>query len=151
MSPEYAVKGFFSVKSDVFSFGVILLEINSGKRNSAGFYQSEGALSLLGYAWRLWQERKSIDFVDKKILESCNETEVIKCINIGLLCVQDDPSERPSMSDILIMLSSETAALPNPNQPAFVVRRHTSKTPALSRKEQTNSINEITISVEEGR
>ncbi|XP_071904876.1 uncharacterized protein [Coffea arabica] len=146
MSPEYAVKGFFSVKSDVFSFGVILLEIISGKRNSAGFYQSEGALSLLGYAWRLWQERKSIDFVDKKILESCNETEVIKCINIGLLCVQDDPSERPTMSEILIMLSSETTALPSPNQPAFVVRRHTSKTPALSRKEKTNSFNEITIS-----
>ena len=49
MSPEYALEGLFSVKSDVYSFGVVLLEIIGGKRNTTGFYQSEGALSLLGY------------------------------------------------------------------------------------------------------
>ena len=47
MSPEYAL-GIFSVKSDVFSFGVVVLEIISGKRNT-GFYQSDQAMSLLGY------------------------------------------------------------------------------------------------------
>ena len=49
MSPEYAIEGLFSVKSDVFSFGVIILEIVSGKRNTSGFYRSEEVLSLLGY------------------------------------------------------------------------------------------------------
>lgn len=48
MSPEYALDGLFSIKSDVFSFGVVLLEIVSGRRNT-GFYQSEEALNLLGY------------------------------------------------------------------------------------------------------
>jgi len=48
MSPEYALDGHFSVKSDVFSFGVVVLEIISGKRNT-GFYQVENELSLLGY------------------------------------------------------------------------------------------------------
>jgi hypothetical protein len=48
MSPEYALDGFFSVKSDVFSFGVVVLEIISGKRNT-GFYQPVQGLSLLGY------------------------------------------------------------------------------------------------------
>jgi hypothetical protein len=48
MSPEYALDGFFSEKSDVFSFGVVVLEVNSGKKNT-GFYQTEKALSLLGY------------------------------------------------------------------------------------------------------
>lgn len=48
MSPEYALDGHFSVKSDVFSFGVVVLEIISGKRNT-GFYQVEHELSLLGY------------------------------------------------------------------------------------------------------
>nr|XP_027127401.1 G-type lectin S-receptor-like serine/threonine-protein kinase At4g03230 [Coffea arabica] len=152
MSPEYAIEGLFSVKSDVFSFGVIILEIVSGKRNTSGFYRSEEALSLLGYAWRLWQERKALDLVDKKLLESCNGTEVMKSINIGLLCVQDDPSDRPTMSNVLIMLSSETTTLPSPNQPAFVGRRRTSSTSAsLSSKAETISINEMTISAEDGR
>ncbi|CDP16410.1 unnamed protein product [Coffea canephora] len=152
MSPEYAIEGLFSVKSDVFSFGVIILEIVSGKRNTAGFYQSEEALSLLGYAWRLWQERKALDLVDKRLLESCNGTEVMKSINIGLLCVQDDPSDRPTMSNVLIMLSSETTTLPSPNQPAFVGRRRISSTSAsLSSKAETISINEMTISAEDGR
>lgn len=48
MSPEYALDGIFSVKSDVFSFGVVVIEIISGKRNT-GFFHSEKALSLLGY------------------------------------------------------------------------------------------------------
>nr|XP_027063039.1 G-type lectin S-receptor-like serine/threonine-protein kinase At4g03230 [Coffea arabica] len=152
MSPEYAIEGLFSVKSDVFSFGVIILEIVSGKRNTSGFYRSEEVLSLLGYAWRLWQERKALDLVDKKLLESCNGTEVMKSINIGLLCVQDDPSDRPTMSNVLIMLSSETTTLPSPNQPAFVGRRRTSSTSAsLSSKAETISINEMTISAEDGR
>ncbi|XP_019248657.1 PREDICTED: G-type lectin S-receptor-like serine/threonine-protein kinase At4g03230 [Nicotiana attenuata] len=55
MSPEYALDGLFSIKSDVFSFGVMMLEITCGKRNT-GFYQREEALNLLGYAWRLWNE-----------------------------------------------------------------------------------------------
>ncbi len=48
MSPEYALDGVFSIKSDVFSFGVVLLEIISGKKNT-GFYQSEQAMGLIGY------------------------------------------------------------------------------------------------------
>lgn len=52
MSPEYALDGFFSVKSDVFSFGVVVLEIISGKRNT-GFFMSDKALSLLGYVSEL--------------------------------------------------------------------------------------------------
>jgi serine/threonine protein kinase len=48
MSPEYALDGVFSVKSDVFSFGVVLLEILSGKKNTR-FYESELAMSLISY------------------------------------------------------------------------------------------------------
>jgi hypothetical protein len=48
MSPEYASQGIYSIKSDVFSFGVVLLEILSGKRNS-GFHEHEDFLNLLGY------------------------------------------------------------------------------------------------------
>ncbi|KAK3188267.1 hypothetical protein Dsin_027828 [Dipteronia sinensis] len=69
MAPEYAIEGLFSVKSDIFSFGVILLEIISGKRNS-GFYRTGQAPTLLAYAWQLWNEGKELEFVDPSLIES---------------------------------------------------------------------------------
>ncbi|CAA2979592.1 receptor-like serine threonine- kinase SD1-8 isoform X1 [Olea europaea subsp. europaea] len=110
MSPEYASDGLFSIKSNVFSFGVVVLKIVTGKRNT-GFYQSTEDLNLL---------------VDPILLESCEKSEVIKCKNVGLLCVEEDPSNRPTMSNVVFMLSGEIADLPAPNQPAFVMRKHSS-------------------------
>ncbi|KAI9177584.1 hypothetical protein LWI28_016946 [Acer negundo] len=82
MSPEYALDGFFSVKSDVFSFGVVILEIISGKKNT-GFYNTQEALSLLGYAWRLWQEDKALDLMDQRLGAGFKSRthEILKCIN----------------------------------------------------------------------
>ncbi|KAL3509578.1 hypothetical protein ACH5RR_028979 [Cinchona calisaya] len=77
--------------------------------------------------------------------------EVMKFINIGLLCVQDDPSDRPAMPNVVIMLSGETTTHPSPNQPAYVARRRISGTSSLSIKAETSSMNRMTISVEEGR
>lgn len=152
MSPEYALEGLFSIKSDVFSFGVILLEIISGKRN-VGFY--EETFSLLGYAWKLWQEGKPMEFINKNLLESCKNSagEVTKCINIGLLCVQEDPVDRPTMANVLMMLSSETVTLPRPNQPAFISRRRldSSASGSTSGKPDSNSINKLTVTAFEGR
>ncbi|KAI3982813.1 hypothetical protein MKX01_010296 [Papaver californicum] len=68
MPPEYAMEGIFSVKSDVFSFGVVLLEILSGKR-STGFYLTEHAQTLLDYAWSLWNEDNGLDFIDTILIE----------------------------------------------------------------------------------
>ncbi|XP_055822538.1 G-type lectin S-receptor-like serine/threonine-protein kinase At4g03230 [Solanum dulcamara] len=146
MSPEYALDGLFSIKSDVFSFGVVALEIISGRRNT-GFYQSEEVLNLLGYAWKLWTEEGEIQLIDKSLLESCNKSEAIKCINVALLCVQEDPSHRPNMSDVILMLGGEGINLPTPNRPAFVIRTHTTPT----NKKYIVSNNQVTITVEEGR
>ncbi|KAK6918940.1 Protein kinase domain, partial [Dillenia turbinata] len=148
MSPEYALGGIFSVKSDVFSFGVVLLEIISGKRNS-GFYQSSQTMSLLGYAWSLWVEQKALDLMDQILFESCDSAEVMRCINVGLLCVQDDPSDRPLMSNVVFMLSNEFVSLPEPKQPAFLLRRTPSSTASSSTKPDT--INQCSISEEDGR
>ncbi|XP_061354611.1 cysteine-rich receptor-like protein kinase 10 [Gastrolobium bilobum] len=142
MAPEYAMEGLFSVKSDVFSFGVILLEIISGKRNS-GFYITEIAPTLLAYAWRLWNEGKELEFVDPVLLESCLSYEVLRCMHIGLLCVQEDPELRPTMSDVVVLLGSESMALPQPRQPAFSLGRVLHVDPSMP----TNpSINEIILS-----
>ncbi|XP_050248112.1 G-type lectin S-receptor-like serine/threonine-protein kinase At4g03230 isoform X2 [Quercus robur] len=148
MSPEYALDGFFSVKSDAFSFGVVVLEVISGKKNT-GFHQSEHALSLLGYAWKLWKEGKALDLMDQTIRETCNADEFLRCVNVGLLCVQEDPSDRPTMSNVVFMLGSETTTLPTPKQPAYVVRRSLSS--ATSSATKPESLNELTSTIEEGR
>ncbi|CAA2973564.1 G-type lectin S-receptor-like serine threonine-kinase At4g03230 isoform X1 [Olea europaea subsp. europaea] len=145
MSPEYASDGLFSIKSDVFSFGVVVLEIVTGKRNK-GFYQSTEDLNLLGYVWRLWSENKALDIVDPILLESCEKSEIIKCINVGLLCVEEDPSNRPTMSNVVFMLSGEIAVLPVPNQPAFVMRKRSS-----SNQLGLFSNNGLTVSIPQGR
>ncbi|XP_062106208.1 G-type lectin S-receptor-like serine/threonine-protein kinase At4g03230 [Humulus lupulus] len=147
MSPEYALEGVFSVKSDVFSFGVVLLEIVSGKK-STRFAHSDPPLSLLGYAWKLWTENKVLELMDQTLKESCKEDQYIKCVNIGLLCVQEEPSDRPNTSNIVTMLDSHSATLPSVKQPAFVLGRGYSNT-ASSSKPETN--NEISYIVEEGR
>ncbi|KAL5581830.1 hypothetical protein UlMin_014272 [Ulmus minor] len=150
MSPEYALDGLFSVKSDVFSFGVVVIEIISGKRNT-GFFEPEQALSLLGYTWHLWKEKKALDLMDQTLRESCKKEEYLKCIKVGLLCVQEDPSDRPIMGNVVNMLGSETATLPNPKQPAFVVRRCPSSRASSSSKPETCSQNELTVTLEAGR
>ncbi|XP_065621553.1 G-type lectin S-receptor-like serine/threonine-protein kinase At4g03230 isoform X2 [Quercus suber] len=148
MSPEYALDGFFSVKSDAFSFGVVVLEVISGKKNT-GFHQSEHTLSLLGYAWKLWKEGKAFDLMDQTIRETCNADEFLRCVNVGLLCVQEDPSDRPTMSNVVFLLGGETATLPTPKQPAYVVRRSLSS--ATSSATKPESLNELTSTIEEGR
>ncbi|GMN49791.1 hypothetical protein TIFTF001_018952 [Ficus carica] len=122
MAPEYAMEGVFSTKSDVFSFGVILLEIISGKRNGSSFHV-EKSVTLIRYAWQLWKEGKELEFVDTLMTETCPVGEVIRCIHIGLLCVQEDPEDRPTMSSVVVLLESGQVSLPQPSQPAFCVPR----------------------------
>ncbi|KAI3780774.1 hypothetical protein L2E82_10764 [Cichorium intybus] len=125
MAPEYALEGLFSIKSDVYSFGVVILEIISGKKKH---YQCDQAISLLNYAWHLWKEGSPLDLMDKVLTESYNSDEVLKCVIIGLLCVQEDPDDRPTMSNVVAMLTSDIATLPEPKQPAFLVAKWTGVT-----------------------
>ncbi|CDY62911.1 BnaC01g41140D [Brassica napus] len=153
MSPEYAMDGIFSTKSDVFSFGVLLLEIISGKRNK-GFYNSDHDLNLLGCVWRNWKKGKGLDIVDPIILDSSPSTyrplEILRCIKIGLLCVQERANDRPTMSSVVMMLGSETAAIPQPEQPGYCVGRSPLDTDSSSsnqRHDESWSVNQMTVSV----
>ncbi|CAL5344746.1 unnamed protein product [Camellia sinensis] len=120
MSPEYAMEGLFSIKSDVFSFGVLLLEIISGRKNNS--YNQDNFVNLIGHVWKVWGEEKALDIVDSSLPESCSSQEVLRCIHIGLLCVQEFTTDRPTMSDVAFMLCNETT-LPPPKQPAYIVNR----------------------------
>ncbi|KAF5450933.1 hypothetical protein F2P56_031242 [Juglans regia] len=148
MSPEYAVFGKFSTKSDVFSFGVILLEIISGKKNS-GSYMEHPSLTLIGHVWELWREDRALDIVDSSINESYVPHEVLRSIQIGLLCVQEDVRDRPDMLEVLLMLGTDATTLPSPKQPAFIFR--TASNDLKSVVEGSCSINEVTLTNAEAR
>ncbi|KAJ6980076.1 G-type lectin S-receptor-like serine/threonine-protein kinase [Populus alba x Populus x berolinensis] len=149
MAPEYATDGLFSVKSDVFSFGVLLLEIISGKK-SKGFYHPDHSLSLIGHTWRLWNEGDASELIDALRDESCNPSEVLRCVHISLLCVQQHPDDRPSMASVVWMLGGDSA-LPNPKEPAFLNDRGPLESSSSSNKVGLSSTNEITVSVLEPR
>ncbi|XP_031277415.1 cysteine-rich receptor-like protein kinase 10 [Pistacia vera] len=118
MSPEYAMRGQFSVKSDVYSFGVLVLEIITGKKNS-NFYQPDGAEYLVSYVWKHWRDGTPLQLLDSTLTDSYSRNEVIRCIHMGLLCVQEYSADRPSMATIVLMLNSYSVTLPAPRRPAF--------------------------------
>ncbi|KAK1378490.1 cysteine-rich receptor-like protein kinase 10 [Heracleum sosnowskyi] len=118
MAPEYAMHGQFSLKSDVFSFGVLVLEIVSGKKNNS-FHQSDGAQDLLSYAWKQWKNSNPLELMDPTLIDSYSRNEVIRCFQIGLLCVQEDVEARPSMALVLTMLTSHSVSIALPKEPPF--------------------------------
>ncbi|MQL69189.1 hypothetical protein Taro_001521 [Colocasia esculenta] len=149
MSPEYIMQGLFSVKSDVFSFGVVVLEMVSGKRNR-GIYLSDPNLNLLGYAWSLWKAGKWMEMVDSSMGNCLHTAEVLKCINVGLLCVQERPEDRPTMASVVEMWGDNTESLPQPKQPGFMATRGPFEVWSLS-KGKLCSINEVTVTMCDGR
>ncbi|CAN6574403.1 unnamed protein product [Malus baccata var. baccata] len=150
MSPEYARYGHFSEKLDVFSFGVLLLEIVSGKKNAA-FYHFEHSPTLAGWAWELWKDGRGMEVIDESIRETCRLDEALKCIHVGFLCVQEAPADRPTMSLVIRMLEgNESTSLPPFKEPAFSTHRNSS--PVCSSQTPTIfSHNTVTMSLPEGR
>ncbi|XP_016463438.1 G-type lectin S-receptor-like serine/threonine-protein kinase RKS1 [Nicotiana tabacum] len=149
MAPEYAMEGHFSVKSDVFSFGVLLLEIITGRKNTT-HYQDQ-TLNLVGNVWDFWNDDKAIEVVDPLLGEWYETGEVLRCIQIGLLCVQSYANDRPIMSEVVFMLCNEIK-LANPGQPGFVFRsRNSSSLPYTSSASVGTSVNDISITTHHAR
>ena len=103
----------------------------------------------LTQVWELWRVDRALDIVDSSINESFVSLEVLRCIQIGLLCVQEDAMDRPTMLAVILMLSSEIT-LPSPKQPAFIFQRATDEFESITRGE-LYSINDMTITEFEAR
>ncbi|CAN6452147.1 unnamed protein product [Victoria cruziana] len=119
MAPEYAMDGAYSSKSDVYSFGILLLEIISGQLN-ASFCATHQARNLVGHAWRLWCEENAMGFIDPALKDCTSTSAILRCIHIGLLCIQEDAARRPTMPTMILMLANNSVDLPFPTQPALV-------------------------------
>ncbi|CAN6315408.1 unnamed protein product [Urochloa humidicola] len=157
MAPEYFYGGTFSVKSDIYSFGVLLLEVISGKRNN-GNDQYGGFSDLLEYAWHLWREGKMFELIDPT-LGVCGQvmTSVERCIKLALLCVQDRARDRPTIADVTAMLVGRdgTTSMPDPRRPQQLSSRgittHALEIRCGSHGTRSCATNGVTITSIQGR
>ncbi|CAL4903526.1 unnamed protein product [Urochloa decumbens] len=117
MAPEYAMHGQYSVKSDVYSLGVLILEMVTGRKNSS-FFDLEQSVDLLSLVWEHWTTGTIAELLDPFLLgRRAPQDQMSKLVNIGLLCVQDNPADRPAMSSVNVMLSIDTVSLQVPSKP----------------------------------
>ncbi|KAL5774748.1 hypothetical protein ACOSP7_012305 [Xanthoceras sorbifolium] len=121
MTPEYIIHRHFSVKSDVFSFGVLVLELVSGQRRSCSDTEEEIIECLLTHAWKKWNEGTTSNLIDPTLREG-SRNDMLKCIHIGLLCVQESVSDRPTMASVIHMLNSDSVTLAAPAKPGFFMQ-----------------------------
>ncbi|ANM66867.1 cysteine-rich RLK (RECEPTOR-like protein kinase) 38 [Arabidopsis thaliana] len=135
MAPEYVRNRTFSVKTDVYSFGVVLLEMITGRSNKNYFE----ALGLPAYAWKCWVAGEAASIIDH-VLSRSRSNEIMRFIHIGLLCVQENVSKRPTMSLVIQWLGSETIAIPLPTVAGF-----TNASYQAEHEAGTLSLNELSI------
>lgn len=157
MAPEYAMHGSVSPKVDVFSFGVLVLEIVTRRRNTS-FDDCDNVKNLLSdvssimhcrilhhlitgvwrnqvstdkpvtgehilQVWNCWTKGMVSQMMDQNLEAGCSRTQALRCIQIGLLCAQPDPDDRPDISSVVGMLTRVNMELQAPAQPAFFFGR----------------------------
>ncbi|KAG5516636.1 hypothetical protein RHGRI_037385 [Rhododendron griersonianum] len=111
----------------------------------------EGGFGAVYKVWSLWQEGRAVEIVGSWMTESDSDKEVLRCIHIALLCVQESANDRPNMSDVAFMLCNETA-LPPSKQPAFIFKGDSSKPGTSSSASAIAvSINDVTLSTIQAR
>ncbi|KAG9439650.1 hypothetical protein H6P81_019815 [Aristolochia fimbriata] len=106
LAPEYAVRGQLTRKADIYSFGVLLLEIVSGRNNRSSKLLHEEQY-LLEKTWELHERGELAELIDSSLNGDYSVDEGCRFLKIGLLCTQDSPKLRPAMSSVVKMLSGK--------------------------------------------
>ncbi|KAK7347568.1 hypothetical protein VNO80_22103 [Phaseolus coccineus] len=143
--PEYVRKGIYSTKFDVYSFGVLLLQIISGKRTSC-YYGMHENMTLLEYAYGLWREGRGVEFVDPSLDDTTSPCKIMRCMQVALLCVQENSADRPSMLEVDSVLKNDGAVIGTPKMPAFSVQKRGDEEETSHSGIKFYSINDVTIS-----
>lgn len=108
-------------------------------------------LNVFKQAWDLWDKGRAIELLDPLITKSCSREQVVRCIHVGMLCVQDVAAHRPNMPAVILMMESENSSLSMPRQPTFTSMRHNLDTDMWNENQDAASSNNVTISVILGR
>ncbi|KAL6629381.1 hypothetical protein ACP70R_029146 [Stipagrostis hirtigluma subsp. patula] len=106
MAPEYATRGCLTRKADVYSYGVLTLEIVSGMSNTNSI-SSEEYLHLLDWAERLKQQGRLLEIVDRRLGSDYSQEQALRLLNVALLCTNTLPTQRPRMSSVVKMLCGQ--------------------------------------------
>ncbi|KAK9288480.1 hypothetical protein L1049_016938 [Liquidambar formosana] len=160
MAPEYVVHGQLTEKADVYSYGILVLEVITGRKNTTSISTSTEGHSLTAQVWRHFTSNSVIEMLDPSLEGQCSVEQVLKVFHVGLLCTQASPNLRPPMWKVVEMLISEGRDLPLPTQPPFINIRgaeprssgsETSGIASSSSSKQPTSLNQLSVSIMEGR
>ncbi|KAM0871039.1 hypothetical protein ACQ4PT_039645 [Festuca glaucescens] len=145
-APEYASRGVYSMKTDVFSFGVLVLVIISGRKNTILDKRGDTVGDLVRDAWHMWKELRLHELVDRTLGNRYDMAEITRCAQVALLCAQEDPSDRPTMTDVAAMLNSESTSLPmEPKMPTALSKGSPGEDAVSTYMGQTSRTIDITI------
>ncbi|XP_073007285.1 cold-responsive protein kinase 1-like [Typha latifolia] len=127
-APEYAIRGELSEKADIYSFGVLVLEVISSRRNTDLTLPNEMQY-LPEYAWKLYKRSKIIDLVDPALqVDGIIKEDVLQVCHVAMLCLQSLPNLRPPMSEIVAILTCKREPIHHPVKPTFLNRKHRTDT-----------------------
>ncbi|KAM0871789.1 hypothetical protein ACQ4PT_039162 [Festuca glaucescens] len=135
-----------SFEFPMVSFKRIVVVMNNFQKS---YMIGQGGFGKVYKSWNLWKEGNVKDLVDSDIVKSCIPDEAFLCVQIGLLCVQDNPNDRPLMSSVVLILENGSAAIPIPSEPAYFA--HTNDQTEPVRGSTENSKNGLTLTVLQGR